>query len=597
MSRIALIVMLLAGFCFGATKYLDVASTTGDGSAGDPWGSFTEAGDEATTGDIIMVTGGTYPETGDGQIRFDAGWAGKTLTFRKNGAVPIIVSCSATTGVIALPVGGAATGTFNFEDIAFVNTDATNNARMIHYQDIASAVSATFTRCTFTNTASAANATLFPGGSKAWSLSFIDCTVVTNGCFFLSQSGGAIVIDGCSITTNHTNPGLGAAVDLTYADPAGAIAVYTSVTIKDTAFIAPNLTVANFIIKGRYLDQGLIQVSGCTFGTSAARIVSMPIWFNSVTDSAALSFVIRDNATWINTTVAAGTYTGFFLGAEADTATDTDGGGDLDRITGFVVTGNVFNGAGAGAGNVSGYIRLGPQCSQGGVVAYNQIIGRLDHDIGLYLQGIPSTARPVLIDHNSIKCRSGITLVGSSNLVISHNSVYQDDGANTTAPLIFRDGNSQSPDPSGNIAFGNLLVGGGTQHACVEYLAHTGSVWTPADLIVGNHWYASGGGVFSRELTEYATVNDADGYWDDLATIARLNDSRLYASGWAWPTGDPRFVNAATGDLRLRNNSPAIGFYDVLDPSLADAIDKGAWPLLRGKTVVGVHGRHAGTGD
>lgn len=174
--------------------------TTGDGSSGNPWKTFTKAMSMAVAGDTIYAEDGVYPEDTGGAGYWSisknvADW----ITIQPTNGAAGDVTVRATSGTIQNTLIAGTTSHLRFKWIKFgvltgtrycfrINTTtsyvAFENCTFIHdtnYENFYHAASAsvtdiTFIGCTFTAVGTQASIVLSPGGGNPCTFTFVDCT-------------------------------------------------------------------------------------------------------------------------------------------------------------------------------------------------------------------------------------------------------------------------------------------------------------------------------------------------------------------------------------------------------------------------------------
>lgn len=409
------LLMLTAQLSLATERFLAPGGTdSGAGGAGAPWGTLTYALANATSGDTITVTDGTY--TGETYIDLRADSAdGKTLTIAAAaGATPIFATTDTTNCIIRrgdTGVGGdsnettpawLATSSFSFTGITFkpsvtlsggagangvVNIRATGSA----------AVTLSFTSCTF-DTASHDSRLWREGATHtAGVYIFQDCTFNASACTSSSaaldfqNSYTSIYIDGCTFTAGQ---GHGLSIGKTGASP------ITLVTFTDSTINAASLAAG--------------KVAVYTLLSNSSRIATFNFSRNTINSNrggfachgGVRQLICEDNTA--NITTANGGI-GFQIGADSADGTAV-------TITNARALRNTTNYSSSAASHgvfVGRYVTRGE-------LAYNTAVGA---DYGLVVKGCTY----VNVHHNAAwnVTRGGIYVRGATDCFITNNSVYR----------------------------------------------------------------------------------------------------------------------------------------------------------------------------
>lgn len=222
MRYVALFLILAATVC-GANKYLNAADCdgNGDGSAGDPWGSFAEAISEASDGDTIYVSSATNTDPNNGTIVTAGAWdeginissLATNLHFTKDPTNTATVSLQPTNDSTypCRIAAGAYTGSLSFSDITFDASEADGRTVVFLNQD--DTCSVTFTRCNFIPDDATTTLISVSAAGSALQITLEDCTCTaldnTQARFIQMVAGGLLHASGCVVdfTLGSTSAG------------------------------------------------------------------------------------------------------------------------------------------------------------------------------------------------------------------------------------------------------------------------------------------------------------------------------------------------------------------------------------------------------
>ena len=569
-------VLMLAVPCWGKVIFVDSANEGGieNGRTWETaWGTINEAiADAGSKDSIINVRGGPYTDhSGAGFVQLSANVV--SLTFVAHGAVSWAPAGTVNYGFLVAGNGG--TITFNGFTLS-TSTDQTASNGCTIFRDTGTK-NLVLTNCTVKGSASAAFAIYWAGGASIRSDTYTNCTITTAGRGLGFNGGGSLTVTGGSITSTgklgHDWP-----IQLRQAD-----ASITAVTIRNVTLTGG--TACIYFAGYDALSFGNVLIEGCTFNLNAGSGSSAAVRFlDDPGEKPRYGRVTITGCTMIegdgiaidcpgNVENLSITNNTFVLTAnkhaDADKlikpdalikpvaliklGTDT---GDVNLMHGTVVSGNRLSYAATGADTEVCILFLGREL-QGAKVFNNT----LSTPVGY---GIVDKGHYNSIHHNSVSGSNCIWLsTGCSYSEVMNNSCYCTNGAALTW---ITEGTTA---PKSAVISQNIFHSATGASYCIRDASRSHGRFR----IDRNVYYDTG-------ATHFALIN---GVTIDTRTLAALQTAWDEYSGADSSNDDhsvyanPRFVNAARGDLRIQATSPAKGIMNPSDPDLSVWNDKGAF--------------------
>lgn len=557
-------VLMLAVPCWGKVIFVDSANEGGteNGQTWETaWGTINEAiADAGVEDSIINVRGGPYTDhSGANFVQLNADAI--SLIFVAHGAVSWVPAGTVNYGFRITGNGG--TITFNGFTLS-TSTDQTDPNGCTIFRDTGSK-NLVLTNCTVTGSASAAYAIYWSGGASTRSDTYTNCTITTAARGLGFNGGGSLTVTGGSITSTGI---LGNDWPIQLRQ---AVASIAAVTIRNVTLTGG--TECIHFAGNDALSFGNVLIEGCTFNLNAGSGSSAAVLFLDDAGEKPLygrvtitgCTMIEDDGIAIkcpgNVRNLSITNNTFALTADkhadADTlinlGTDT---GAVNLMHGTVVSGNRLSYAATGADTGVCVLFLGREL-QGAKVFNNTISTPVGY-------GIVDKGHYNSIHHNSVSGSNCIWLsTGCSYSEVMNNSCYCTNGAALTWITVGTDA------PTSAVISQNIFHSATGASYCIRDASGSHGSFR----VDRNVYYDTG-------ATHFALLN---GVTIDTRTLEALQ------TVWDWYSGadssnddhsayaNPRFVNAAGGDLRIQATSPAKGTMNPSDPDLSVWNDKGAF--------------------
>lgn len=512
-----------------------------DGLADDParaWRTLQYAADTAATGSTIHVRGGTY----EGGLALAATHNGKTLSFRGHGGT-VTVSVA---GGYAIKDDAAvdATCVFSFERMTFLSTNVIAIVRITGAPKLA------FTDCAIGNEATGAFY-LFRCDTAAAgtprTLALTRCALYAPRHAIYPGNCAAITLDGCAITFADRFPG--------YALNGASVGTLTVRDCEITQGGAAGSALGLYAL-------GVTSIGRLTFAGNTVYCSGSGV----VADHNVATYLIDNNTITCDSTSHA-----IHLGTDDVNAAPNGTAGPMivsrNRIT---VTGE------------NAHCMLIGQGNSGVEVWGNVLTG------GNY--GLVVKADYAHVHHNTMIGRTPLLLKGAKRCAVHHCTAV---------------GTAVGPAPHGalewevqsDLGSGAANAEYNSVHDCIFVAtgASTYAVYDVSSNHQGNrldrniYWSSGGAGIAYLNDGEANTIEDIRAAWDSWDETVALNGT-TYGLAFAENDDnssviDPLLVNAATGDLRIKLNSPARGTQNPTTPDLSAWNTKGAWEVFSARPV------------
>jgi len=562
-------VLMLAVPCWGKVIFVDSANEGGteNGQTWETaWGTINEAiADAGAEDSIINVRGGPYTDHSGGNfVQLDADVV--SLTFVAHEAVSWVPPGTVNYGFRIAGNGG--TITFNgFTLSTSTNQTAPNGCTILRDTGTKNLV---LTNCVVKGSASAAFAIYWVGGASTRRDTYTNCTITTAARGLGFNGGGSLTVTGGSITSTG-KVGNDWPIQLRQA-----VASIEAVTIRNVTLTGG--TACIHFLGNDALSFGNVLIEGCMFNLNAGSGSTAAVRFSddpgekprygrvTITgctmiegDGIAISCPGNvENLSITNNTFALTANKHADADKLINLGTDT---GDVNLMHGTVVSGNRLSYAATGADTEVCCLFLGREV-QGAKVFNNTISTPVGY-------GIVDKGHYNSIHHNSVSGSNCIWLsTGCSYSEVMNNSCYCTNGAaltwiteGTTAP--------KSAVISQNIFHSAT----GASYCIRDASGSHGSFRIDRNVYYdtgATHFALLNGMTLDTGILEELILEELQEAWDWYGGADSSNDDHsVYAN--------PRFVNAARGDLRIQATSPAKGIMNPSDPDLSVWNDKGAF--------------------
>lgn len=425
--RYMLMLLVLGGWCWGATFYVDNASpaggdgTTTETSGTDPHRAFHQimaACNSASVvdGSTISVAAGNYNEDTTAYLYFNTDTNGKTLTITNGSATHPVVTTANTEFCVRINTG-MATGHIIFDGIDFAPATAGNALDYSMFYLGASVPSLTIKNSVITIPTSATGG-LFSCTALAAptrDITFENCTITAPKIAAAVIDVDNFIVKNCTITDGGT------ANSFTFTGTNGITNIeFDTVTLSGSEGHCFSIAAGTTGITKIYIHGGSYTTDANSNGFGFFTAASAATFSNIIIDGATwntgkgcIQISMSAGNVWLNNNKCTSTHA---TAAGIPIQVGADAGTNANPLSNVIVTNNVCKfggadnthalliGAGCDKAEVSGNLCIGGDIqlvlkSSGGNVHHNTTYG----DRGIYLKG----ATFYRVWNNTAKCTSG----------------------------------------------------------------------------------------------------------------------------------------------------------------------------------------------